>query len=373
MKRVWQKVTTLLRTDPVLTISALLAVLSMFFIHPSAAYLSYIDFKTLACLFGLMASVMGLLHEGVLERVSLLLSARLKDSRTLTLFLVFSCYFFAMFVTNDVALVAIIPMTLIILATCGFENQSAFIVVLQTIAANIGSALTPIGNPQNLYLFSYYQMNLADFLSAIFPIALAGGLLLALCCLLIPVIDLKSSPATDRLRLRKRNIVFYSVLFLISTASVFDWIPYSIAALIVFVALLITNKHILAKVDYSLLATFTFIFIFVGNIGKIDSIHSFLSSITQENTLLAAILTSQITSNVPAAILLSGFTDQAYQLLQGVNIGGMGTLIASMASVISYKIYIAKYRHESYRYLKLFTFWNLLFLVALSVLGILLQ
>lgn len=176
MNRVWQKIKTLLRAELVLVISAVLAVLSMSLLPPSMEYLSYIDFKTLACLFCLMASVMGLFHEGLLERVASLLSARLRDSRKMTLFLVFSCYFFAMFVTNDVALVAIIPITLVITATCGFEKQTALIVILQTIAANIGSSLTPIGNPQNLYLFSYYQMNFTDFMIAVLPIVLVGGM-----------------------------------------------------------------------------------------------------------------------------------------------------------------------------------------------------
>lgn len=367
------KLKTLFQTDPILVISAALAIVSMFFVPPSLEYISYIDFKTLACLFCLMASVMGFLHEGMLEKVSLLLSARLHDSRKLTLFLVFSCYFFAMFVTNDVALVTIIPITLAILSTCGFERQTAFIVILQTIAANIGSSLTPIGNPQNLYLFSYYKMTLGNFLMTIFPIVFAGGLLLALSCLLVPAMELQSPAVPSTSPLRKQKLILYSVLFLISIASVFDWIPYPIATVIIFATLWITNTQILAKVDYSLLATFAFIFIFVGNIGQIEVIYAFLSSITQDHTLFVAILTSQITSNVPAAVLLSGFTGNAHQLLTGVNIGGMGTLIASMASVISYKIYIGTYKKDNVKYLKLFTLWNLLFLIVLSVLGVLLQ
>ncbi len=373
MNTLSSKIKTLFQTDPILVISAVLAMISMSFVPPSVEYISYIDFKTLACLFCLMASVMGYLHEGMLEKVSLLLSARLQDSRKLTLFLVFSCYFFAMFVTNDVALVTIIPITLALLSTCDLERQSAFIVILQTIAANIGSSLTPIGNPQNLYLFSYYKMTLADFLMTIFPIVFVGGLLLVLCCLLVPAIELRSSVVANTSPLRKEKLILYSILFLISTASVFDWIPYPVAAIIIFTTLWMTNKQILAKVDYSLLATFAFIFIFVGNIGQIEVIHTFLSTITQDHTLFVAILTSQITSNVPAAVLLSGFTDNAHQLLTGVNIGGMGTLIASMASVISYKIYIGTYKKDNAKYLKLFTLWNLLFLIILSVLGVLLQ
>ncbi len=363
------KMKSWLQKEPVLTVAALLSVLSMLFVIPSKEYLSYIDFKTLACLFCLMTSVKGLEREGVLERVSLVLSARLQNLRALTMFLVFLCYILAMFVTNDVALIAIVPITLSILAACGFEDRGALIVVLQTIAANIGSSLTPIGNPQNLYLFSYYKMQLQEFLLIMLPIVAAGGVLLLVACFLVPSVPLHQSKEDAGNPMGKGRVLCYSLLFLLSVAAVFDLLHDWLAVLIVLVVVWMIDYHTLLKVDYSLLVTFIAIFIFVGNLGRIGLVYAFLTWILEKNTLFAAIFTSQFTSNVPAAVLLSGFTDNAKALLAGVNIGGMGTLIASMASVISYKLYSSAYRERSATYLKLFTKWNLLFLVVLCLVG----
>ncbi|WP_283610801.1 SLC13 family permease [Faecalispora anaeroviscerum] len=343
------------------------AVLSMLVVPPSTKYLSYIDFKTLSCLFCLMASILGLQAEGILEKASLLICSRISNSRVLTFFLVFACYFLSMLVTNDVALITIIPTTLAILSACELDEWSAYIVVLQTIAANVGSAMTPFGNPQNLYLFSRYQIGLADFFVSMLPVGLLGGLLLAAGCLLISPLPLQPPPIPEKNHPRPQKIVLYCMLFLLSVASVFNWLPYQATLLVLLAVLIPLDRKTLASVDYSLLATFFFIFVLVGNLGSIESVDTFLSCFTQNSTIFSAILTSQFISNVPAAILLSGFTEHARQLLIGVNIGGLGTLIASMASVISYKFYISIYQKSTGRYLKLFTVLNLVFLAVLTV------
>jgi Na+/H+ antiporter NhaD/arsenite permease-like protein len=369
-----KKIELIFRKEPVLTIAALLAAISMVITPPSGKYLSYIDGKTLACLFCLMASVTGLKREGLLEKISLVISAHIKRSRAMVFFLVFSCYFLGMLITNDVALITVLPITLAILPSCGLDRWAALIVVLQTIAANIGSALTPFGNPQNLFLFSYFKMNPPDFFLTTAPVVFTGGLLLAGSCLIIPAIPLNPyvRHSSNLIRTRKAPAYAYALLFLLSVAAVFDFIPFWIAAAIVFAVTLAVDFHTLAEVDYSLLATFVVIFVFVGNLGANASVHAFLSDVSQKSTILAAILTSQVTSNVPAAILLSGFTDNAKDLLLGTNIGGLGTLIASMASVISFKIYTGMYKGRSVRFLKLFTVWNILFLAILTIIGMLL-
>ena len=342
------------------------------FVSPDAEYLGYIDFKTLACLFCLMVSVKGLERNGALNRVSLAITGRLKTLRTLAFSLVFACFFFAMFVTNDVSLIAIIPIAFTMLSACGMESWSAFLIVLLSIAANIGSSLTPIGNPQNLYLFTRYEIPLGEFLWTMLPIVAAGGALLALSCLFIPNLELNKAETRLEEPLRKSGVVFYAALFLLSVLTVFGFVPYWAAAAAVFLAVLNFDRKTLFTVDYSLLLTFVAIFLFVGNLARIEPIRAFLSRITGTNTLLTAILTSQATSNVPAAILLSGFTDNAKELLAGVNIGGLGTLIASMASVISYKIYASVHKGQTGRYMLLFSLWNPAFLVLLTALGFLL-
>lgn len=355
--------------DPVLMIAAALALLSMLLVPPSPQYLTYIDFKTLMCLFCLMTSMKGLEREGALAKLSLILSARIKNTRLLAAFFVFLCFFSAMLVTNDVALIAIMPVSLALLRVSGLKEHCAFIVVLQTIAANIGSSLTPIGNPQNLYLFTRYQIPLSTFFATMLPIVAVGGVLLAACCLFVPANKLQLVPLPRLRPLRSRYMKGYSLLFLLSVAAVFDALRYEMVFLIVLLAVLLLDTDTLKGVDYSLLLTFLAIFLFVGNLGSIKAVHTFLSSVTQRSTFLTAILTSQVASNVPTAILLSGFTDNARALLAGVNIGGMGTLIASMASVISYKLYAREHKGQAGRYLRLFTVWNVLFLAVLALVG----
>ncbi len=364
---------TLFRKDPVLAVATVLACISMIFVVPSKEYLSYIDFKTLACLFCLMVSVKGLEREGILERISIGISGRLKKFRTLVLFLVFSCFAFSMLITNDVALIAIIPITFSVLSVCGLEEWSAFIVVLQTIAANIGSGLTPIGNPQNLFIFNRYHIPLLQFIMTMLPIVITGGLFLAACCMFIPAVRLNPPEAKVSVPLRRKQVIVYGVLFVLSAATVFNFLPYAWITAVVFVMVLVLDNITLKRVDYKLLLTFLVIFIFVGNMSHIPPVHWLLSSLTHKSTLLTAIFTSQLTSNVPAAILLSGFTENSRELLAGVNIGGMGTLIASMASVITYKIYISIHPGQTARFMKLFSLWNILFLTVLTVLGLIMS
>ncbi len=362
----------IIKKEPVLMVGIFLAMISMIFVPPSKEYASYIDFKTLGCLFCLMASLKGFEREGILRLISSGIMSYLKNTRTITFFLIFICYFIAMIMTNDVALIAIVPITLSIISSCNMQKWSIQIIVLQTIAANIGSSLTPIGNPQNLFLFTHYKMELLDFFVTMIPIVLVGGILLAIGCLTIPSRKVKKIELAQNSTINKHQVIIYSILFLLAVSAVFEVIPYWIILLVVILAILITDKQTLAKVDYSLLLTFVVIFIFVGNIGKIEPIYKFLSEVTKENTMLSGILTSQVTSNVPAAILLSGFTDSAKDLLLGVNIGGMGTLIASMASVISYKLYLSENKGQTLKYLKSFTLWNILFLVVLTAVGLML-
>lgn len=366
-----RKFKALFQKEPVLCIAAAFAAVSMLFVPPDAAYLSYIDLKTLACLFCLMASVKGMERGGLFDRVSLAVAGRVKGFRALACALVFACFFLSMFITNDVALIAVIPVTFSILSVCKMESWSAFLIVLQTVAANIGSSLTPIGNPQNLYLFTRYEIPLGEFLLTMLPIVAAGGALLLLSCLLFPRIALQSAGAQALRPLQKRGAALYGALFLVSAGAVFGLVPYGLAVAAVFLAVLALDRKTLLAVDYSLLLTFVAIFVFVGNLARIEPIRAFLSRIAEEHALLTAILTSQATSNVPAAILLSGFTDRARELLAGVNIGGLGTLIASMASVISYKMYASVHKGQTGRYMLLFTLWNLAFLAVLTAVGFL--
>lgn len=353
-----------IQKEPVLTAASILALISVFFVPPDSTYLQYIDFKTLLCLFCLMTALKGIEREGLLNAISVKLSSGMKDLKPFIFLLVFTCFFASMFMTNDVALIALIPITLSVLSLCGQERHTALVVVLQTIAANIGSSLTPIGNPQNLYLFTRYEFGLPSFLRVTFPFVLFGGILLALVCFFIPRYPISQVKSTTPV-IRKRPVIAYGAMFFLAVAAVLRLVPYQAAAIIILAATAILDRRTLCQVDYCLLLTFASIFIFVGNLARIDWVYQAVSELIRKDTMVTAALLSQFISNVPAAVMLSGFTDNAYQLLTGVNVGGMGTLIASMASVISYKLYAAAYPKKTILFLGIFTAFNLLFLIAL--------
>jgi Na+/H+ antiporter NhaD/arsenite permease-like protein len=364
MKTKTNLIRQLFSKEPVLMAATILALLSMLFVPPDAAYLGYIDLKTLCCLLCLMISLKGIERAGLLHVVSMRLTERTKSRRGLLFLLVFLCFFASMFITNDVALLALVPITLSVLSVCGLEQWAAFVIVLQTLAANIGSSLTPIGNPQNLFLFMRYEFTLGSFLAVTAPFVLLGGVLLAAACLFIPNEPIRRETVTTP-PVSKKLATASGVLFLLSVTVVFGLIPYEVAALIVLAAMALIDRGTLKHVDYSLLFTFAAIFILVGNIARIEALQSLISAWTSQDTMLTAVIASQVISNVPAAVMLSGFTENANSLLAGVNIGGMGTLIASMASVISYKLYTGVYSGSGLHFIKAFSLLNVLFLLLL--------
>ncbi len=345
--------------DSVMWLSLGLGLASCFLAAPSV---SFIDFKTLACLFCLMAASAGFMRAGVFDRAAAVMTGASRDTRQLGLILVFSVFFASMIITNDVALIVFVPMALLACRKTGVNPGP--VVVLQTIAANAGSALLPIGNPQNLFLFSFFDMRLADFLLAVWPVALSGGLLLAVFCLLSERRCLKGL-AFDAPRVRKRETLPYVGLFLIALFAVFNILDYRLAFLLALALAAYKGRAILLQIDYALLATFVGFFIFVGNVSSVPGADAALRGLMADGAFWAAALASQVISNVPAAVLLARFTDDAAGLLAGVSAGGCGTLIASMASLISYKLYVRSCGGRG-RYLALFTALNILFLLAMS-------
>lgn len=361
-----RQITSLIRREPVLAAAGLLAFATLFIVPPDAVYREYIDTKTLLCLLGLMIALKGIEREGLIAIVSAKLSSRLGNLRVLTFFLVFTCFFASMLMTNDVALIALVPISLAVLSVCGQLPYAAYIIVLQTLAANIGSSLTPIGNPQNLFLFVRYGFEPVRFLLTMLPFVVFGGVLLAVSCLFLPNLPIRQEPSAAP-PVRGKAAVAYGLMFCLAVAAVFGVLPYWISVAVIVAATFFVDKRTLLKVDYSLLLTFIAIFVFVGNIARIEWLGSLISGWVQRDTMLTALATSQMISNVPATVMLSGFTDNAVGLLIGVNVGGMGTLIASMASVISYKLYVIAFPNGTRRYMMLFTVMNVLFLALTLV------
>ena len=368
-----EKIHRIIKKDPVLMISGLLAVISAFFIPPDAAYLSYIDFRVLALLYCLMCVMNGFQEIGLFQKLAVFILSRTKNTRQLTAVLVFLCFFLSMFITNDVSLITFVPFTVLILTIIGQTKLMIYVIVLQTIAANLGSMLTPVGNPQNLYLYSLSGMDISLFLKTMLPYTLLSGLMLLLALFLKPGEEVSLQAVfTETKAMARRPLAAYALLFLLCLGCVLRLIPWQAVLLILLAVLFFFNRRLLLKADFGLLFTFVFFFLFIGNMGRIPAIVGFLRSVLSGHELFLSIAASQVISNVPAAILLSGFTGNYLPLLVGVNIGGLGTLIASLASLISYKQYAGTAGCHKGRYMLYFTVMNLIFLAALAILTALL-
>ena len=346
-----------LKKECVLVIAVTLAILSSFISIPK---LSYIDFKVLILLFNLMVVVTAFKELKVLDSIAIGLLKKCNTYTSISLALVFITFISSMIVTNDVALITFVPLSIVIARKANINVLK--IVVFQTLAANLGSSFTPMGNPQNLFIYSFYNLSPIDFFKITLPIVILAVLFLVL----LVFKDKKMNLSLDLEDVKidnKRDVYLFGGLFLIILLSVFHVIDYKVTFLITIVMVLILNKKLFSQVDYSLLITFIGFFIFVGNISTMDVVKNFMEGIlnSPKSTFLASVLSSQVISNVPATMLLSGFTDHFKELLLGVNIGGMGTLIASLASVISYKIYASEFGNDNY--MKSFTFYNILGLI----------
>lgn len=359
----------LLKNETVFSISFLLAAGSMLFIHPDLQYLAYPDYRTLTLLFCLMIIVAGLQSLGIFFMLGQLLLKGAGGIRKLSAVMVILCFFSSMIITNDVTLITFVPFTLLVFKMGGRPDRLMKLIVLETIAANLGSMATPIGNPQNLYLYSVSNLTASEFAWAVLPYAgLAFILLMAAVVidrdepLLDAVVKEKKEGSGKTVMLRALPFVFLLVLCLLV---VFRVLPFEPVLVCVILVVFLINRRLFLSVDYFLLFTFLFFFIFIGNMKRIPEISDLLISAVQGREMLTGILTSQIISNVPAAILLSGFSSDFTALLTGVNLGGLGTLIASLASLISFKFFAHEYPDKKAVYLKMFTVWNIIFLVIL--------
>ena len=376
-----EKVIGFIKKDTVLCVATTLAMVSAFFVKPTLNYVNYIDFRVLGILLSLMTVMAGLQRNGLFDMIGSSLLKRTKNTMQLSLVLVFLCFFFSMFITNDVSLITFVPFAMLTLRKCNQEKLLIPVIIVQTLAANLGSMLTPIGNPQNLYLYNLAEMKMSTFIGIIGPYTLASGILLLLS---VAVVCRKKEKIEftleennsdheiekERLHLRRKthqkNAV-YLILFLMSLLVVVRVLPYYVAFMVVFVTVFIMDRQVLKTVDYSLILTFIAFFIFTGNIGEIETIRNVLQEFVSGREVGVGIAASQVISNVPAALLLSGFTKDYAKLLVGVDIGGLGTLIASMASLISYKIYAHHYNEQKGKYFRWFTIANVGYLAVLLV------
>ena len=329
-----------------------------------------IDFRVLAILLSLMLVVLGFQNLGVFSFCADKLCSKVKNLRQLSLTLILLCFFSSMLITNDVALITFVPFAILILFQTQNIKHCAFIVVMQTIAANLGSILTPLGNPQNLFLFSKMQISLFDFIKILFPYCLISFIFILIFNLFIPKnkiqqINLENQNIKTFSKKDIKDILLFSALFILCLLSVLNLIPYYFVLAIVFLSVGIYNKKLLLQADYVLLLTFVCFFIFTHNISNFNSIKTLLENLVDKKEFFISLITSQFISNVPSALLLEPFSKNLTKLLLGVNIGGLGTLVASLASLISFKIYSKEKSLSSKNFFITFTLLNLIFIFIL--------
>ena len=361
-----QKIIHFLKNEIVLAVALAAALLSMLVVPPDTAYAGYVDTHVLMLLFALMAVVAGLKRCGLMDRICHVLVSRAGSVRMLGMALSLACFFSAMLVTNDVALITFVPLTTALLAA--FPKQLILAVTIETIAANLGSMATPIGNPQNLYLYAHYAMPMGSFLRAVGPLTIASLALVLLSCLLLSGEKIQTAQ-TETKPVEKKALALHGVQFAACLLSVLGVLPKEASFLFVLITMLVFDRTLLLQVDYALLFTFVCFFVFVGNLGRVDAVSSLLGSVIAGRELEIGILASQVISNVPAALMLSGFTQDACALMRGVDLGGLGTLVASLASLISFKLYMKAPGAKAGRYLGVFTALNAVFLAVLYLLA----
>lgn len=334
-----------LKDELVFIIVLLLTLATSFMISP---HIETIDWKVIFSLFNLMLIAQALEKYHLLDKIALSILKKFQTPRNIALAMIGTTAFIAMFITNDVALITVVPLTIIIAKRANFDPYR--IIVLETAAANIGSSLTPFGNPQNLYLYTYYHINTKEFLHITLPVVLIGLFFL----LIINLFNHRSKltyTVKPIIIEAKTRLLLYLICFILVILSILRLLNYQMISVIILFIFLCLDKNLIFKVDYFLLGTFLCFFIFIDNITRIGAVQAFaVNYLTSPYRVLSiAALLSQCISNVPAAILLSPFTHQYSSLLVGVSVGGLGTMIASLANLISFKLYIKNYSPTKYR------------------------
>ena len=356
----------LAKENVVLLIAILAALITSFIIPPDLEYLNYFDLKTLTCLFCVLAVVCALRNIRFFYTLAREIVYRFKTTRIAILALIYITFIGSMLIANDMALLTFLPLGYFILHTTKKEKYLAFTFIMQNISANLGGMLTPFGNPQNLYLYSKFNIPDDEFVSIMVAPFLLSIALITICCVVF-VKDEKMEIEEGEVNLPIGRVIIYLILFAIAILIVFRFMPYQIGLIIIPLALIFLDRKALMQVDYGLLFTFVFFFIFAGNMGRISVVRDFFSHLLNLNTLIFSAISCQFISNVPSAILLSQFTDNYRELLVGVNIGGAGTLIASLASLITFKEYTKLYPEKTASYILKFSLFNFGFLILLTV------
>lgn len=364
VKKAIRKSLKFARKNTVMVIAMAAALITCFIVPPDKEYFGYIDFKTIACLFGVLAVVRALRNLRFFYKIASSIVKCFKTTRKAILALVYITFIGSMLIANDMALLTFLPLGYYVLRSTGKEKYMAFVFIMQNIAANLGGMLTPFGNPQNLYLYTKFNIPALEFMGIMAPPFVIAIILITVCCLFVKNENLLVHD--EEIILPPGKTAIYLLLFVLSITMVFRGVSYVAGAIIIAVSIFFMDKYALKKVDYPLLLTFVFFFIFAGNMARIEVVREIFSFWLQKSTLLFSVISCQFISNVPSAILLGQFTDNYRELLWGVNIGGAGTLIASLASLITLREYTKRNHGKTKEYILLFSAFNFGFVIVLT-------
>ena len=352
------------KTNAVMLIALTLAAVTCFIIPPDKEYLGYFDFKTLTCLFTVLAVVCALKNVRFFYTIAEKIVKHFKNARMASLALIYITFIGSMLIANDMALLTFLPLGYFVLISSGKEKYMCPVFILQNIAANLGGMLTPFGNPQNLFLYTEFGIPEGEFFLIMLPLFALSVFMITVCTILFIKPEPLKFSGVER-KLPPVRVAIYLLLFAFSILCVFRFIPYQAALIVIPLAIFIMDRKALANVDYGLLLTFVFFFIFSNNMARIGVVEELLSSLLDRSTLLVSAISCQFISNVPTAILLSEFTENYKELLMGVNIGGCGTIISSLASLITFREYTSHNPGKSFKYLLVFSAFNFSFLLIL--------
>ena len=365
LRKMLENVLAFLTANVVMTVALCAAVLTSIVVPVDAQYIGYFDVKTLSCLFCVLAVVCALKNIQFFYILAGRIVRMFRNARMSVLALVYITFIGSMLIANDMALLTFLPLGYFVLTSTGKEKYMAFTFIMQNIAANLGGMLTPFGNPQNLYLYTKFAIPTGEFMQIMaLPFVVAIALITACCLIFVKAEPLEVKD--EEIKLPAKRTVLYLLLFVLSIAIVFRGIPYWIGLVVIPAVLFFADRKALKAVDYPLLLTFVFFFIFAGNMARITPVRALFSALMERSTLLFSVLSCQVISNVPSAILLSQFTGNYADLLVGVNIGGAGTLIASLASLITFRQYTSHNPGKTGYYVKMFSAFNFGFLFLLT-------
>ncbi len=353
------------KKNVVMCVAMCAALVTCVFVPVDSEYLGYFDLKTLTCLFCVLAVVCALKNIRFFYILAQKIVNCFGNTRMCILALVYITFIGSMLIANDMALLTFLPLGYFVLSSTRKEKYMIFTFVMQNISANLGGMLTPFGNPQNLYLYTKFSIPTMEFMGImLIPFLFSVALITLSCFVFVKAEPVEVTPSVATLP--KGKTAVYLILFALSIAIVFRGIPYWIGLIIIPAVLMFMDRQALKMVDYPLLLTFVFFFIFAGNMARIDAVQNVFSYLLGKSTLLVSVLSCQVISNVPSAVLLSQFTGNYQDLLIGVNIGGTGTIIASLASLITFREYTKHYPSKSVKYVKHFTLFNFGFLAILT-------